>query len=1375
MKTKKFVKNIKYNILIILFELLFYLNIISCESDECQRECPIKIGVGCKLAYCDKLQYSNGDCKISNPIIKTQWLNDIILVGEKNFRYVGMLLTSNKDLVFATSSCPSGPDRIYYGVNPEGKPLFGDNFIIKKTITRSEKKDRYESIVGIMKMNGDNSDKEYFINIGKSKTYTEILDLSSNENNLYELKYEDATNKNIRAYYGSYFNINQDDTNYLIISFITDDPEVFYLLKLKFTINSNQITCTTEGQYSLDSQNHKTTSCIMDEESEIICIFFEKSSLKETILFLDQNLNKLEKKTHSLELNDPNIFFKLIHLKRDISLFTYYKGINNDFPNIQVIKTSKNPYSYEIIKIIELNYENSDYNNVVMMSDIIKLRDNVICLTSTTKEKDILIIVLINFYYELEYNVRYYLIQIYQLYNIKILKELITNTYNNNLAVGFSFCQQSVCTSDDDPHFTSIILFSYPNITDDNIDLIDYLNKEGNNNITINLEDTVIIDNNIFGYGLYGIKIYDIDNCGINFISNKTGNVISINDTLQINEILTLEFINEEIISSTCSIKYRAIITEPDYEEYNQFPNYILYQNNENEKNNFTKNLYEGKKGQFDININEGITTNCGTENINCNLCLKNNKGHCLLCKFDFEDNLNGKICHEEILPTTIIEEKPTTIIEKIPTTTIEEAPTTIIEQTPSSIIEEAPTTMNYNSQCGINEILKDQCLNIALTNNELKEFYGYVKENILNKNNNNIYLFASTKNVKFQITTLNEQKKIIDDFSSIDLQECEGVLKSYYKLEEDEDLIILKIDMKDENSIITYVKYEVYEPINITLLDLSICNQNMIINSPIYLDEETRQLYDSLKNSGYDLFNSSDPFYNDICTPYTTINNTDIILTDRKNIIFINNGNKTLCQDNCSLNQYDTINNRALCECSIQNNTKEPDLEEVKNENYPLIGEHFLQPIKNSNFRVLKCYDLVFNINNIIKNIGMILMTIILFISIILFFVYLIKEKNKINYYINSTLKKKKLATKNKPVNKNINPKNTSQKTIISIGNKKSNQKPKKKFWSSLSLGKNIKIKNYKKLHSPKKKAIENITKKPIKMAKKMQRKGSISIYAKKRIPVANKNSNSSGYNSINNFIKKEMNKEYKSTQKINVSHKKKINFNDMNDQEKNTLNYRIAKEYDKRTYFQFYWSLLKKKHLILFSFVPANDYNLLSIKISLFLHTFSLLLTMNGFFMNDETMHKIYEDYGAFNIFHQTLQIIYSTIISSTINLLLRMLSLSENHILEIKKEKNINKATKLARSIKKLIKIKFIFFFISSFLLLLFFWYFISCFCIVYVNTQYILIEDTLCSFGLSMLYPFGLDLIPGIFRISALRSKKKNKQCLYKLSLLLASLI
>ena len=56
----------------------------------------------------------------------------------------------------------------------------------------------------------------------------------------------------------------------------------------------------------------------------------------------------------------------------------------------------------------------------------------------------------------------------------------------------------------------------------------------------------------------------------------------------------------------------------------------------------------------------------------------------------------------------------------------------------------------------------------------------------------------------------------------------------------------------------------------------------------------------------------------------------------------------------------------------------------------------------------------------------------------------------------------------------------------------------------------------------------------------------------------------------------------------------------------------------------------------------------------------------------------------------------------------------------------------------------------------------------FCAIYINTQIHLIKDTLISFGLSLCYPFGIYLIPGIFRIPALSNKKK---CLYDFSRIL----
>ena len=227
-----------------------------------------------------------------------------------------------------------------------------------------------------------------------------------------------------------------------------------------------------------------------------------------------------------------------------------------------------------------------------------------------------------------------------------------------------------------------------------------------------------------------------------------------------------------------------------------------------------------------------------------------------------------------------------------------------------------------------------------------------------------------------------------------------------------------------------------------------------------------------------------------------------------------------------------------------------------------------------------------------------------------------------------------------------------------------------------------------------------------------------------------------------------------------------------DLNDEEINTLEYEIAIRIDKRTYFQYYFSLIKKKQLLIFAFYPTNDYNLMAVKISLLLLSFSLYFTINGFFFSDETMNKINEDKGEYDILFQIPQILYSTFISAVINMILKRLSLSEKQIISIKLEKDFLIAQKKSKEINKCIKLKLSIFFILSFILMVFFWYFIVCFCAVYKNTQMILIKDTLISFALSMIYPFGLNLLPGMFRIPALRAPKKDKKCLYNISIIIA---
>ena len=53
-------------------------------------------------------------------------------------------------------------------------------------------------------------------------------------------------------------------------------------------------------------------------------------------------------------------------------------------------------------------------------------------------------------------------------------------------------------------------------------------------------------------------------------------------------------------------------------------------------------------------------------------------------------------------------------------------------------------------------------------------------------------------------------------------------------------------------------------------------------------------------------------------------------------------------------------------------------------------------------------------------------------------------------------------------------------------------------------------------------------------------------------------------------------------------------------------------------------------------------------------------------------------------------------------------------------------------------------------------------------IYRNTQMHLLKDILMSFGLSLLFPFVIYLIPGLFRIPSLSNRKNQRIYLYNFS-------
>ena len=713
-------------------------------------------------------------------------------------------------------------------------------------------------------------------------------------------------------------------------------------------------------------------------------------------------------------------------------------------------------------------------------------------------------------------------------------------------------------------------------------------------------------------------------------------------------------------------------------------------------------------------------------------------------------------------------------------------------------------------AEISLEDLFNNKYADIAFSSEQIKTIYELLKNYIKINYSNDENIRLNTSNVKIQISTLESQK--YSELSNIYLGECGKIINEKYCKSENDSLTMIKFDIKLPNDTSTFVQYEIYEPKEKIFLELKECTgKNVIINIPIILDSYIEFLYYTLSKSGYQLFDAKDPFYNDICAAYTTENGTDILLYDRRMDIYQLTVNIPLCQKDCIFKSYNLETKKMECDCPIQDKKINTELSSLEFNSNKMLKE-FYKTLQNSNFRVLICYKLVYNIRVFKKNIGSIIMTILQILFLFLMVYSFSKNAEKIKSYIKLILMNKKSQNNKDKSNKNKKKQKKSDKK--GKGKKKRNGNSKRTRKNSIfnkPIEANMINENEQKLNKykepPKKNrkkinSIEYKTNSIINKNSEIKPNSNSSLNeleSRNPIFINKKKENEDSKNIINikdiniNIFhgnemlkkkslfdhKKEIKKikEVKDTKEIEEKNDKQLNeliLNGvkLNDEEMNSLKYLKAVKLDKRTYCQYYFSLLKKKHLILFTFLPTNDYNIVLLKIALFIVSFSLFLNINAFFFDDKSMHKIYKNNGVFNIIYQIPQILYSSIISSIINILLKNLSLSEKDILKIKKEKDMDKAVEKSKSIEKCIKIKFIFFFIISLILMLFFWYFISCFCAVYNNTQIILFKDTLISFGLSMIYPFGINLFPGIFRIPALKAQKHDRKCMYIFSQYLA---
>ena len=247
-----------------------------------------------------------------------------------------------------------------------------------------------------------------------------------------------------------------------------------------------------------------------------------------------------------------------------------------------------------------------------------------------------------------------------------------------------------------------------------------------------------------------------------------------------------------------------------------------------------------------------------------------------------------------------------------------------------------------------------------------------------------------------------------------------------------------------------------------------------------------------------------------------------------------------------------------------------------------------------------------------------------------------------------------------------------------------------------------------------------------------------------------------------INNQNEKENNIINFSIINININNFKERQPQDSNQTLRN-YTFEEAIKYDRRSIFKIFYIYLLWKQIIFHTFLQKSPLELFSLRLCLFIFTFSLDLALNSLFYFNDNISKKY--HYAKNLFLFTFSNNYTIILLSTLASfifipLIIKLSNSTNEIrnvfrneeekLKRNKKYKINEKRKKEifleiEKILKKFKIKIIFLLVVEIILILFFWYFVTAFCHVYTYTQ----KSWLLDSFLSILSRFVIELLFALF--------------------------
>ena len=193
-----------------------------------------------------------------------------------------------------------------------------------------------------------------------------------------------------------------------------------------------------------------------------------------------------------------------------------------------------------------------------------------------------------------------------------------------------------------------------------------------------------------------------------------------------------------------------------------------------------------------------------------------------------------------------------------------------------------------------------------------------------------------------------NNNSDIYDLSTKVNFLECEKILRENYTILPPRQLTFLQIQINNtiNDVLVNQIEYHVYDDQK-NSLNLSLCyNKNMTIYYSFKNDTKDKiNLINNFKNKGIDILDINDPFFNDICIPYSE-SGKDLTLNDRIEKIY---QNYKFCEKNCELNEILYEDEMISCNCTIKNNLNVKDLNFDSKNN---------KTTKNMNYKIRICFN---------------------------------------------------------------------------------------------------------------------------------------------------------------------------------------------------------------------------------------------------------------------------------------------------------------------------------------------------------------------------------------------------------------------------------